>query len=163
MPSGPIARRLPSHIVPGSMSLTGRRGIHARIADARRTLRRPVETGQSFITAQWGFLNVFFLARLGQGSYTFSHAWRPQGGVRSSMGAIKVWPFLSHAVLLFGTCLEPGSNSSFQGSPKRNARFPFVSNRLLLFRTCFEPPRRHVLRGCPTHFCDFEPPSRLAL
>ena len=111
---------------------------------------------------QWEFFNVFF-ARLGQGSSAFSHAWRPQRSVRSSMGVIKVWPFLSNAVLFFGICLEPGSKSSFQGRPKRNARFPFVWNRLLLFRTCFEPPRRHVLRGCPTHFCDFEPPSRLAL
>ena len=161
MPSGPIARRLPSHIVPGSMSPTGRRGIHARIAAAGRTWRRPVETGQSFITAQWDFF--YFFARLGQGSSAFSHAWRPQAGVRSSMGAIKVWLFLSHAVLLFRTCLEPGSKSSFEGSPKRNARFPFVWNRLLLFGTCLEPPRRHVLLGCPTHFCDLEPPSRLAL
>ena len=98
-----------------------------------------------------GVSQCVFLARLGQGSYTFSHAWRPQGGVRSSMGAIKVWPLLSRAVLLFGACLEPGSTSSSQISPKRNMICLTPWYRLLLVGPSFS-------KGCPTRFVCLEHP-----
>ena len=85
----PGSEALPRNIVPGSTSLTGRLATCARIADAGRTFADPSKRGNLSSRHSGKFTALLarignFLARIGQGSAAFTHAWKPGRAPSSS-------------------------------------------------------------------------------